>query len=69
MIAQPMAKISTSIRLEPELYEWFFENFPWHGALAFFVEEVMTELKNSHGNRLSPTDAAKEVAARLKRRW
>ena len=60
---------SHSVRVPHELWDWFNENFTWDGAFPFFVVAVLKELRDSHGERMPPTEAAAKVAKRLKRRF
>ncbi len=60
---------SHTVRVDPELWEWFHIQCPQRGAFPFFVNEVLRELREMHGERMAPIDAAYVVAKKLKREF
>ncbi len=59
---------SHTVRVAPELWTWFKTHHRWRGAFSFFVNEVLSELREIQGEKMPPQEAAKKVAEGLNRR-
>ena len=64
----PSGRRRLSIRVSPDLVEWFERRYPWHGAKQLFVESAFRALKDldERGVLVSLDDPA-NVISTLKR--
>lgn len=64
-----MSTVSTSVRVDEDLYNWFNEHFPWRGSLPQFFNAALGKFREQWGDRPTPDQVLAESIKRLSPRY